>query len=136
MSTNHNFLKRKDSRSRMEPKMPFCLPTNGEGQSHKTVSTNHNLFEKRRERRSEIEPRTPFCLPVNGEGQLKTQNSVHKPQPFQKEKGTPKRNRAKEAFRPLTGLTITPYYTARPNRLSLCLCQRRKIQFILISFCW
>ena len=33
-----------------------------EGQSHKTVSTNHNLL-KRKESRSGIEPR-PFCLPV------------------------------------------------------------------------
>ena len=33
------------------------------GQSHKTVSTNHNLFWKRKESRSSIEPRS-FRLPA------------------------------------------------------------------------
>ena len=42
----------------------FNVSVGSDGQSHKTVSTKHNLFEeKKKESRSGIEPR-PFCLPA------------------------------------------------------------------------
>ena len=41
----------------------FNVSLGGDGQSHKTVSTNHNLFLKRKESRSGIEPRS-FRLPA------------------------------------------------------------------------
>ena len=41
----------------------FNVSVGSDGQSHKTVSTNHNLFLMRKESRSGIEPRS-FRLPA------------------------------------------------------------------------
>ena len=41
----------------------FNVSVGSDGQSHKTVSTEHNLFEDGKESRSGIEPRS-FCLPA------------------------------------------------------------------------
>ena len=41
----------------------FNVSVGSDGQSHRTISTNHNLFLKRKESRSCIEPRS-FRLPT------------------------------------------------------------------------
>ena len=41
----------------------FNVSVESDGQSHKTVSTNHNLLKKRKESRNGIEPRS-FRLPA------------------------------------------------------------------------
>ena len=41
----------------------FNVSVGSDGQSHRTVSTNHTIFLKRKESRSGIEPRS-FRLPV------------------------------------------------------------------------
>ena len=58
----------------------FNVSVGSDGQSHKTVSTHHNLL-KRKERRSGIEPMS-FCLPAlplgqTGSRKINNNNNVH-----------------------------------------------------------
>ena len=50
----------------------FNVSVGSDGQNHRTVSTNHNLFEERTENRSGIEPRSfrlaAYALPLGQTG--------------------------------------------------------------------